>query len=581
MRRHPRVGLPAVAVAVLLGCGDDLGPRLPAAIAVTPAAPEVPIDGTLQLEAAVVDASGREIGGHPLSFASSDTTILTVSGDGLLTATRRTGSSQITVESGDLLATVAAEVVLPPSTLIVYPRSLELDTGELSAIDFLVTEKNGKALPAAEVAFRSSDPTVVQVGMSEDGGNAILVTALAIGSATVTLTGGELTAEVPVTVGRIPSFLRVSPRDLALLPGGSEQATAVLHDRTGEPLEPTTPILWSSSDEAVVTVTPTGVVTSVGAEGTAVVTATADTFSSALRVFVGTAPAGELLARVEHEWAAGLALAADGRYFVGGNATFARGTLPDFALPVGVPISDGQVTDIVLNADVTRAYLILGGFQERVLVMDLTTNTEVGAIDVGLGGSWSGALSADGSVLTVGTSAGFERIDLATGRSLGGTATGFVYEITRHPSRPLLYASGAAGVLEIDDRSGAIVRRFRGDVQGHAVSPDARRLYAARSGGGIGVWNLETGEEEPVVGSIFGTDVTVSPDGRFLYVIRRSSHIVGNSRLYIVDPVSGTAVREVVLGGLTNRIAMSPDGIAIISNEGAVFGEVGWVDFVR
>jgi sugar lactone lactonase YvrE len=73
----------------------------------------------------------------------------------------------------------------------------------------------------------------------------------------------------------------------------------------------------------------------------------------------------------------------------------------------------------------------------------------------------------------------------------------------------------------------------------------------------------------------------MSPDGRFLYVIYGSSHIVGNSRLYLVDPASGTEVREVVLGGITNRIAMSPDGIAVVTNEGAVVGELGWVDFVR
>jgi hypothetical protein len=80
---------------------------------------------------------------------------------------------------------------------------------------------------------------------------------------------------------------------------------------------------------------------------------------------------------------------------------------------------------------------------------------------------------------------------------------------------------------------------------------------------------------------VWGTDLTISPDGRFLYVIYGSSHIVGNSRLYIVDPASGTELREVVTGGLAIRIAMSADGIAVISNEGAVAGELGWVDFVR
>jgi len=582
MRRLPRVGLPAVAVAVLLACGDDLGPRVPAAIAVTPPAPEVLIDGTLQLEVAIVDASGRALDGHPVSFESGDTTILTVSDAGLLASTGASGTSLITMESGDLTATVEAEVVLPPSAFIVRPRSLELDTDELGSLRFTVTEKNGKPLPAAEVTFRSSDPAMLRLELAEGDDDVLFVTALAEGSATVTLTSGEMTVEVPVTVGRIPSFVRLTPHDLALSPGGSQQVTAQLFDRTGDPLDAPSPFTWASSNQAVVTVSPSGVVSSVGPEGAAVVTAAVDTFIDTLRVFVGTVPAGELLARVELPWAAGLALTAEGRYFAGGQATFASGALPDFALPVQIPVGDGQVRDIVVNADATTAYLILGSGRSGVIVMDLTTNTQVYFIDVSLGGSWSGALSADGSVLTVGTSDGFERFDVATKRSLGGSAPGWVSKITRHPSKPLLYASGAAGVLEIDDRSGEIIRRFRGGVNGHVLSADGKRLYTIGfSDGGIGVWNLETGAQEPSVGSVFGTDLTLSPDGGFLYVIFGSSHILGNSRLYIVDPASGTVVREVVLGGLTNRIEMSTDGIAVVSNEGATAGELGWIDFVR
>lgn len=577
MRRSSRVGLPAVAVAVLLGCGEDLGPRVPAAIAVTPEAPQVLIDGTLQLEAAVVDASGRPIDGHTFVFTSSDTATLKVGEDGLLTAARHAGTSRITVESGDLVATVDAEVVLPPSTLIVNPRSLDLDTGEQGAIDFLVTEKNGKPLPAAEVAFSSSDPSVVQVQLEVEGLNAVRVTGLAVGSATVTLTSGELRAEVPVTVGRIPGSLEVTPRDLAIPPGGSHQATAVLLDRTGDPLEPAAPITWSSSDEGVVTVSSSGLVTSVGAEGTAVITATTDTFSTTMRVFVGTVPAGERLAQVELSSAMGLALAPDGQYFVGGFGTFARGALPDFALPVSLSLNQGRVSNIVLNADLTRAYLIVTGFSNRVVIMDLTTNTQVGTIEVGLGSAWAGALSADGSVLTVGTTEGLERFDLATRRSLGGITVGDVYQITRHPSKPLLYVSGGAGVLEIDDKSGAIVRRLRGGVSGHVVTPDGKRLYTV-SFRGIGVWNLETGAEEPTIETTQGQDVALSPDARFLYVVFATNHHVGGSRVEIVDPGSGTVVRTVFLDGWPNRIAVSPDGTAIITNEG---GAVGWVDFIR
>jgi hypothetical protein len=581
MRLHSRVGLPAVALAVLFGCGDDLGPRVPAAIAVTPAAPEVPLDGTLQLEAAVVDASGRPIDGHTVSFESSDTTVLTVDESGALSSTGAFGSSLITVESGDLVATVKADVALPPSTLFVRPSSLELDTDDVQGIGFFVTEKNGKLLPAAEVTFRIGDPAIARAEMSAFDANGMWVTGLAIGSTTLTLSSGEHSVEVPITVGRIPGFVRLTPDRLTLSPGGSQQMTAELFDRTGDPLDPSGPFVWASNDEAVVTVSPSGVVTSVGPEGSAMVTATVGSLSGTLRIFVGEPPAGELLARVELAWAHGLALTADGRYFVGGTEALGGGALPDFALPIQIPLTHGQITDVVVNADATRAYLIRGN-SSSVVEIDLTTNTQVDGFDINLGNSWSGALSADGSVLTIGTHDGYERFDVATKRSLGATAVGFVQKLTRHPSKPLLYASGGAGVIEFDDRSGEIIRRFPGEAWAHALSPDASRLYTLPFfGSRIGVWDLETGEEEPALDSAFGTDIAVSPDGRFLYLILGSSHIVGNSRLYIVDAATGTVAREVVLGGVTNRIAMAPDGTAIITNEGAVAGELGWVDFVR
>jgi uncharacterized protein YjdB len=583
MRRLASVGLLGVAAAVLLACGDDLGPRIPAAILVTPEAPRVPLAGTLQLAATVVDASGREITGHTVTFQSSDTTVLTVDDSGLLTSVGGTGSSLISAVSGDITAEVEAAVALPPSAIVVSPRSLELDTGQEAGLAFTVTDENGEPVPGAQVAFQGSDPAIVRVVAVDWSDEILFVTGLGIGTATVTLTRDGLRTEVPVTVGRFPTFAAITPSNLVLSSGGSQQVTAALFDRTGDEIDVLSPFTWSSSDEAVVTVSPAGLVTSVGPEGSAVITATTDTFTATLLVFVGTPPAGERLARVELPWADGLAVTPDGRYFVSGSDVFAAGALPDFALPVQISVP-GTASDIVVNADVTRAYLVgtmNESFERGVLVMDLTTNSRVDFIPVSLGYAWAGALSADGSVLTVGTDAGFERIDVATKVSLGGTAVGSIAKITPHPSRPLLYASGGAGVLELDRNSGEIIRRFPGGVNGHVVTPDGTRLYTIGSGSGIGVWNLETGAKERRPSTVWGTDVTISPDGRFLYVLFGTSHTVDNSVVYVVDPASGTLLRRVVLGGLARRIAMSADGIAVISNEGAVAEEIGWVDFVR
>ena len=581
MKRLARVNVLGTAAVVLLACGDDLGPRVPAAITVTPQAPLVPVGGTLQFSAKVVDASGREIEGKSIRFASSNTAILTVSSGGLLTSVAGPGTSLISMESGELTAEVEAEVVLSPSSLVVHVQSLELDTGEGEFLGFSVTDANGDRVAGARVDFHSSDSTIAKVSMV-DWSDSLIVSGVGPGSATVTLTRDALSAEVQVTVGQFPSSITLNPTDVVLSPGGSQAVTAGLLDRTGEEIDAPVSFTWSSSDEAVATVSSAGLVTSVGPQGSAVITATTDTFSASLGVFVGTPPAGERLARVELPWARGLAVTADGSYFVSGIPTFARGALPDFALPVTIDIGR-QASDIVVNASATRAYLILGSFSRGVVVVDLTTNSQVDFIPVSLGYSDAGALSPDGSVLTVGTHAGFERFDVASKRSLGGTAVGGIHKITHHPSKPLLYASGGAGVLELDPKSGEIFRRFPGGVSAHAVSPDGKRLYTIGGdwGPGVTIWNLETGAQESTIGSVYGMDLAVSPDSRFLYIILAADRGVDSSVLYIVDAASGAMLRRVVLNGWAMRIVMSADGIAVISNEGLSADEVGWVDFVR
>ena len=99
---------------------------------------------TVQLTATVVDADGRGIPGHSLSFASSDPDVLAVSATGLLTSMGSPGQARITVTSGDLLAGVTAAVVLPPSTILVAPTSLTLHRRHQARILVLLTDEQGE-----------------------------------------------------------------------------------------------------------------------------------------------------------------------------------------------------------------------------------------------------------------------------------------------------------------------------------------------------------------------------------------------------------------------------------------------------
>ena len=201
--------------AGLLGCrGDELGPRVPAEVTVTPAAPQVHVGGTLQLTAAVLDATGQELAGEAVTFQSSDPAILTVDDGGLLTSVGGTGSSTITAASGGISAEVVAEAVLPPSAIVVQPRSLDLDTGEQVTLAFTVTDEAVRPVSGTGTAFGSSNPSVVRVEAPGGSDASVLVTGLDVGTGAVTLTRGSLMAEVPVTVAQHATSAVITPSSI-------------------------------------------------------------------------------------------------------------------------------------------------------------------------------------------------------------------------------------------------------------------------------------------------------------------------------------------------------------------------------
>jgi hypothetical protein len=134
-----------------------------------------------QLTVTVVDADGRAIEGQPVTFQSSDVSVLTVGQSGLLTSIGPLGSSIIHVASGAVRAEVEATVVLGPSTLVVTPDVLDLVTGDRVPLTITVTDENGDVIPTPEIFFETDNPRVAQVSLDghvtagEPGGTDIAV----------------------------------------------------------------------------------------------------------------------------------------------------------------------------------------------------------------------------------------------------------------------------------------------------------------------------------------------------------------------------------------------------------------------
>jgi YVTN family beta-propeller protein len=195
------------------------------------------------------------------------------------------------------------------------------------------------------------------------------------------------------------------------------------------------------------------------------------------------------------------------------------------------------------------------------------------------------ALSADGRTLYSGTNRGNVYMrDVATGRVLtvahvGGT----VISLALHPSLPVLYASTAQQVAEVDTRTGAVrvVDTYdpssRGYPQSLVLSPDGRELYVVYEGmyGTLRVW--DTGSRA-IIGEVQlsesgGLGLAISPDGAYLYA---SSSYIHPGAVYVIDAARRAVLHTIPVGGVPQRLAMSPDGTTLV-----VPNSSGWVDIIR
>ena len=115
---HHRWGRALVRLAplalLLAACaGEAIAPPPPiAAVTIMQDSVEVVVHGTVQLAAALWDASGSAIHGRAMTWASSDPAVGSVSSTGLVTARLR-GSATITVTCEGRSATAVVVVFLP------------------------------------------------------------------------------------------------------------------------------------------------------------------------------------------------------------------------------------------------------------------------------------------------------------------------------------------------------------------------------------------------------------------------------------------------------------------------------------
>ncbi|MXX68734.1 MAG: hypothetical protein F4Y74_07225 [Gemmatimonadales bacterium] len=199
--RHP--GPVVLALAAALACGDGgteprppppPDPPRPTTLTVSPATARLTALGaTVQLSARVLDQNGQVMSGAPVAWTSSDVSVGTVDGSGLVTAAGN-GETTVTAASGGLSGEARVSVMQSVRSVTVSPSAGRIMPGDTLRLSARAVDGNGHAVAGAEFAWSSSDVSVASV----DGTG--LVLGVAPGEAAIRAVSGTVEGTADITV---------------------------------------------------------------------------------------------------------------------------------------------------------------------------------------------------------------------------------------------------------------------------------------------------------------------------------------------------------------------------------------------
>lgn len=186
-------------------------------LAVSPKTASLAVGASQQLAAAGVDANGNPVSNISVTWSSSNTAIATISA-GVVRAVAP-GSAYIRVSSGtardSAAITVTGSTPPPPptsvlTTITITPNAPTLVVGATQTFTATAKDQNGSAMSGVSFTWSSSNPLLMSV-------NNGVVTALAVGLATLNVSSGGVNAstQVSITAPAPPPVGGFTPPDIA------------------------------------------------------------------------------------------------------------------------------------------------------------------------------------------------------------------------------------------------------------------------------------------------------------------------------------------------------------------------------
>ena len=260
-----------------------------ASVVVDPTSANLDAFGATELlTATAFDGAQNPIPGAEFVWTSSDELVATIDGTGLVTAVGN-GSVLVVVQTGSVSDTATIAVSQVVQRVTVSPAIVEfLALTATQGLTATAWDANDYRVASASATWSSSDDTIATV--DSDG----LVTAIAVGDATITATVGQVSGAALVSITQEATTVQVTPESVTLN-ALAESVTLVATAFDAAQQELTDPnVLWMSTDPTVMTIGATGVATSVSS-GTALAIAQVGEVSDTATITVNQAVAAVIV----------------------------------------------------------------------------------------------------------------------------------------------------------------------------------------------------------------------------------------------------------------------------------------------
>lgn len=225
-------------------------------IQINPQAFTISVGRSQIFTATLKNASGATVIGNTVTWSSSNTSVATVSNQGIVTGIS-VGGTIITATTNGISASAAVAVTnIPVATILLTPSSGTMFVGQSTIPRVELRGPSDELLTNRFVEWSSSNTavaTVNQLGM---------ITAVSPGTATIRATSEGRVGNFTVTVVLIPVTTVSIVPPAGVFVGRSTQLTLNLRDSLGNTVSPAgRTITWSNSNSNVAFISSTGVIT--------------------------------------------------------------------------------------------------------------------------------------------------------------------------------------------------------------------------------------------------------------------------------------------------------------------------------